>query len=149
MYDRLLVPTDGSNHADAAATKAFALATAIDATVHVLCVVETGPLGSIDLPGDTESAESVFADRARGFVDRIADRGRDRDVAVETEIREGVPVREILDYADEIDADAIVMGSRGRGGISRMMLGSVTDAVTRHSDRDVIVVGHGDDEQRA
>lgn len=60
-----------------------------------------------------------------------------------TDVIEGIPVREILEYADDIDADAIVMGTRGRGGISRMMLGSVTDGVTRHTARDVLVVGNG------
>ncbi|THE63673.1 universal stress protein [Salinadaptatus halalkaliphilus] len=141
MYDRILVPTDGSTHADAAADRALELASDLEADVYALCVIESGPLGSIGLPGDTASAEEVFTERATEYVDRIADRGREHDVAVTTDLRDGVPVREILGYADEIDADVIVMGTRGRGGISRMMLGSVTDGVSRHSDLDVLVVG--------
>ncbi|MEY7847794.1 universal stress protein [Natrarchaeobius sp. A-rgal3] len=141
MYDRILVPTDGSGHADAAAETAIELAIALDAAVDVLCVVETGPLGSVSLPGENGNAKDVFGERAGEYVDEIAERARARDVTVTTEVREGIPVREILAYADEIDADAVVMGSRGRGGISRMMLGSVTEGVTRHSERDVLVVG--------
>ena len=146
MYDRILVPTDGSPYAEAAAETALSLAATTGATVHALCVVETGPLGSVDLPGDTASADEVLGERGRTYVDRIAARGDERDVAVDTEVRQGIPVQEILAYADEVDADVIVMGSRGRGGIGRMLLGSVTEGVTRHSDRDVLVAGgDGDD----
>jgi nucleotide-binding universal stress UspA family protein len=144
MYDRILVPTDGSEYADDAAETAFDLARTMNASVHVVCVVEQGPLGSVHLPGDAASAEDVFEERAEEFVDRLEERARDRELEATTEVRQGVPVREILEYADEIDADVIVMGTRGRGGISRMMLGSVTDGVTRYGDADVLVVGHDD-----
>ena len=140
MYDRILVPTDGSDYAEAAAAAALELAKTMDATVDVICVVETGPLGSVALPGDTASADDVLSERGNEYVTQVADRAAELDVPVTTEVREGVPVREILDYADDVDADVIVMGSRGRGGISRMMLGSVTEGVTRHSGRDVLVV---------
>ncbi|AXR77431.1 universal stress protein [Natrarchaeobaculum sulfurireducens] len=140
MYDRILVPTDGSDYAEASAAAALELAKTMDATVDVICVVETGPLGSVALPGDTASADDVLSERGEEYVTQVADRAAELDVPVTTAVREGVPVREILDYADDVDVDVIVMGSRGRGGISRMMLGSVTEGVTRHSGRDVLVV---------
>ncbi|MFU8868043.1 universal stress protein [Natronococcus sp.] len=141
MYDRILVPTDGSEYAEAAAERAFDLAETTDAAVFVVCVVEEGPLGSVRLPGDGASAAEAFAERAETFVGRLEKRARERGLEVETEIREGVPVRELLAYADEVGAAVAVMGSRGRGGVSRMMLGSVTDGVTREGDIDVLVVG--------
>lgn len=142
MYDRILVPTDGSEYAEDAAETAFDLAETMNATIYVVCIVEDGPLGSVRLPGEAGSAEEVFGDRADEFVTRIEERARDRDLEITTEVRQGIPVREILEYADEIDADVIVMGTRGRGGLSRMMLGSVTDGVTRYGGVDVLVVGH-------
>ncbi|ELY54441.1 UspA domain-containing protein [Natronococcus amylolyticus DSM 10524] len=145
MYDRILVPTDGSEYAEDAAERAFDLAETTDAAVHVVCVVEQGPLGSVRLPGDDASAADAFAERAEEFVGRLAERARERSLEVETEIREGVPVRELLDYADEVDAEVAVMGSRGRGEVSRMMLGSVTDGVAREGDIDVLVVGENGD----
>ncbi|WP_394741924.1 universal stress protein [Natronococcus roseus] len=148
MYDRILVPTDGSEYAEDAAERAFDLAETTDAAVHVVCVVEQGPLGSVRLPGDDASAADAFAERAEEFVARLAERARERGLEVETEIREGVPVRELLDYADEVDADAVVMGTRGRGGVSRMMLGSVTDGVIREGDVDVLVVGEDQESAR-
>lgn len=141
MYDRILVPTDGSEYAEAAAERAFDLAETTDAAVFVVCVVEEGPLGSVRLPGDGASAAEAFAERAETFVGRLEERARERGLEVDTEIREGVPVRELLAYADEVGAAVAVMGSRGRGGVSRMMLGSVTDGVTREGDLDVLVVG--------
>ncbi|RQH02500.1 universal stress protein [Natrarchaeobius oligotrophus] len=145
MYDRILVPTDGSEFADDAADTALELATELDAAVHVVCVVESGPLGTISLPGDGASAAEVFEDRATEFVSRIAERAGDRGLEVETEIRRGVPVEEILECADEIAADAIVMGSKGRSGLGRAMLGSVTEGVTRYGTVDVLVVGRNAD----
>ncbi|TYL38027.1 universal stress protein [Natronococcus pandeyae] len=141
MYERILVPTDGSEYAEDAAETAFDLAETVGATMYVVCIVEQGPLGSVRLPGDSGSAEDVFRDRADEYVTRIAERGRDRGLEITTEVRQGVPVREILEYTDEIEADVIVMGTRGRGGLSRMMLGSVTDGVTRYGGTDVLVVG--------
>lgn len=144
MYDRILVPTDGSEYAEDAAERAFALAETTDAAVQIVCVVERGPLGSVRLPGDDASAADAFAERAEEFVARLAERARERGLEAETEIREGVPVRELLACVDEVGADAVVMGTRGRGGVSRMMLGSVTNGVIREGDVDVLVVGADD-----
>ncbi|SDQ56568.1 universal stress protein [Natronobacterium texcoconense] len=144
MYDRILVPADGSDYAEDAAERAFDLAETTDSTVHVVSVAETGPLGSVRLPGDEASATDALTERATEFVDELERRADERGLEVTTEVRAGVPVREILEYADEVDADAIVMGTRGRGGVNRLMLGSVTDAVMRHSGIDVLVVGDGD-----
>lgn len=141
MYDRILVPTDGSEYAEDAAERAFALAETTDASIHVVCVVDRGPLGSVRLPGDDASAADAFAERAAEFVARLEERARERGLEVDTEIREGVPVQELLACADEVGAAAVVMGTRGRGGVSRMMLGSVTDGVVRQGDVDVLVVG--------
>jgi nucleotide-binding universal stress UspA family protein len=139
MYERILIPTDGSEHAAAAAETAFELADALDAAVYAVSIAELGPLGSVRLPGDEASAEEVLRARAEEFVSRVAAQGADRGLAVTTAVRQGTPVTEILDYADEIEADVVVMGTKGRGGVSRLMLGSVTDAVTRFGDVDVLV----------
>lgn len=144
MYDRILVPTDGSDYAEDAAETAFDLAETADAAVYAISVAETGPLGSVRLPGDDASAAEVLTDRAREFVTELERRASKRGLEVSTAVRTGVPTREILEYADEVDADVIVMGTRGRGGVSRLMLGSVTDAVTRHSGLDVLVAGDDD-----
>lgn len=144
MYERILIPTDGSDHANAAAERAFTLAEALNAEVFVLSVVDTGLLGSIRLPGDPASAEEAFTEQARTFVSRLHDQARERGLEVTSEIRHGLAVQEILDYTDAVDADVIVMGTRGRGGFDQMVLGSVTEGVTRYGEVDVLVVDTDD-----
>lgn len=138
MFDAILVPTDGSDHAAAAVEDGFELATVHDAAVHVLCVADVGPLGGLRLPGDATSAEEAMLQQARGIVDDALDRAPS-DLDVTGAVREGPPESEILDYAREIDADLVVMGTRGRGGVHRMTVGSVTDHVVRFGDVPVFV----------
>ena len=141
MYDQLLVPTDGSDFATDAAETAFDLAETLDCPVAIICVVELGPLGTVRFPGEGSSAAETLTGRAESFVTELESSATERGIETTAEVRTGTPVHEILEYAGEIDADLIVMGTRGRGGIGRMMLGSVTDGVTRHSPTDVLVVG--------
>ncbi|GAB3019588.1 universal stress protein [Natronobiforma cellulositropha] len=139
MFETILVPTDGSEHAAAAVDRALSLAAEHDATVHAVCVAETGPLGYLRLPGETESAEEAINAQARRVVGAVADRPAAGGLTVETAVLTGPPGTAILEYAGEVDADLIVMGSRGRGGVHRLAVGSVTDHVIRFGDLDVFV----------
>lgn len=140
MYQRILVPTDGSEYAEAAADRGFALAETLDAELHLLAVVDAGPLSSIRLPGDAANAEEVLREQAEAAVDRLEERAAERGITPTVTIQSGTPVEEILEYAEPADIDVAVMGTRGRGGVDRMVLGSVTDGVTRYGDMDVLVV---------
>ncbi|MCU4802123.1 universal stress protein [Halobacteria archaeon HArc-gm2] len=137
MYDRILFPTDGSDGAETALEHALDLAAVHDAAIHVLFVVNTTYLG-----GSAAEATTVDALRTTGetTVEESADRVRDRGVDVTTTIRSGEPYREILDYADEAAADVIVMGTHGRRGLDRYLLGSVTEKVVRAADVPVLTV---------
>lgn len=140
MYELVLLPVDGSKHADRAARRGFDLAEQFGADVHIVGVVETGLLGSIRLPGERESAENAFSREVRSIVDRTAAEADERGLNTSQEVRHGVPVTEILACVDEVGADLVVMSSRGRGGVDRLMLGSVTEGVTRYGQVDVLVV---------
>lgn len=140
MYDLLVIPTDGSEHAEAAAERAFGLAEIHDAGVHVVCAADTGPFDEVRLPGDDASADEAIHDQAAEFVSRLAERADARGLDVETAVLSGPAKNEIVEYASSVDADLVVMGSRGRGGVQRLLLGSVTDHVVRTSDVDVLVV---------
>ncbi|PCR91301.1 universal stress protein [Natrinema ejinorense] len=139
MFDTILLPTDGSEHARAAAETGIELAAVHDATVHVACVADTGPLGDLRLPGDAASAEDAIRGRAQEYVDAIVERVDAAGLAVTGTVLDGPPEEALLEYAREIDADLIVMGTRGRGGVHRMALGSVTDHVIRFGDIPVFV----------
>lgn len=134
MFDRILVPTDGSEPASAALEYAGEIAARSAVTVHVLHVRDT----------DQAEAEATIDDL-------VAD---DRPWAAEAtapvidEVRTGEPVDAILEFAVERSVDAIVMGTRGRKGVGRLLLGSITEDVVRDADVPVLVVRAGDDVRR-
>ncbi|MFB6270839.1 MAG: universal stress protein [Halobacterium sp.] len=138
MYDRVLVPTDGSDAASAGVTHGLDLAANFDAVVHALYVVPEAErasiVGSSGKPGERE-VESA-AERA---VETVAAAADDRGLDAETEVRSGTPHREILEYATEADVDLVVMATHGRSGVSRLLSGSVTERVVREADRPVLV----------
>ena len=147
MYDNILVPTDGSDTAEAAVDRAVDLAAKYDATVHALYVVDVDAvnysLGTEQVDrvrrGDLDEMPEVrqAADEATGYV---ADAAAAAGVPAEEHVRAGQPVRAIRDAIDELDADVVVMGSHGRSGISRALLGSVTEKVLRKTTVPVFVV---------
>ena len=143
MFETILLPTDGSQHAEAAAETGLELAGVHDAAVHVVCVADTGPLSDLRLPGDAASAEDAMRQRAQESVDAIVERAEDAGLEVTGTVLEGPPEHELLEYADEVGADLVVMATRGRGGVHRMALGSVTDHVIRFGDVPVFVANSG------
>lgn len=140
MFETIVVPIDGSDHADRAADRAFEIAVHHGSSIHVVCVVDPGPLGGYQLPGEAESADEAIGERAAALVAETAGRAPD-GVDPTTATPTGTPKTEVVDYADAVGADLITMGSRGRGGVERLMLGSVTEHVIRTSDVDVLVRG--------
>jgi len=151
MYEQILYPTDGSEGSEAAIAHVREIASAFDATVHVLHVVDTrqftlgmggnyisGPKGySGDRPSMADRKREL-AERATPFVEAIAAEldGLDSVSAV----REGTPHEEILEYVDENDIDLIVMGTEGRTGVERYLLGSVSENVVRLAGPPVVTV---------
>ena len=142
MFDVIVIPTDGSEFAENAAERGFEIARANDSEVHVICVADTGMLGDLRLPGDDASADDAIQAKAREFVDRLADRARAEGLEVTTAVPDGTAKNAIIEYAESVGADVIVMGTSGRGGVERLVLGSVAQYVVRHSDIDVLVT-HG------
>ena len=140
MYDVIVLTTDGSELAETAAERGLAIAEVHEAAVRVICVAETGPFDEVRLPGDAASAEEAIRGQAETYVERLAERARSLGLDVETEVRTGTPKNGIVDYASSVDADLIVLGTHGRGGVKRAVLGSVAEHVVRVSDVDVLVV---------
>jgi len=145
MYDRILVPTDGSSGTAKTLDHACAIASDNDATLHALYVVDR----RLFLAAEDDTKDDVRAsleDEGTAALDDAADRGREAGVDVVTERREGIPHRAIVDYADEIDADLVAMGTHGRTGRDRLAaLGSVTERVVETAERPVLVVNIEED----
>jgi nucleotide-binding universal stress UspA family protein len=132
----ILVPTDGSEAAGAAADHAIELAAATGAPLHVLNVVDTGAVwGDVDVGMVLSALEAA----GREAIADVVKRAKATDVeTVEASLSSGSTHRAILDYVDENDVDCIVMGTRGRTGLDRYILGSVTERVVRLSEVPVI-----------
>ncbi|KAB1189006.1 MULTISPECIES: universal stress protein [Haloferax] len=135
MFDHILVPTDGSTHAERAAEYAVDLAAKYSAALHVLYVVDVRTTHA-----DTPVTDDDLETRGEAAVEVIAELAAARDVPVETEIRVGLPAETIVDYSDERNADLVVMGTHGTSGLERYLIGSVAERVVRLSDAPVMCV---------
>ncbi|MFB6083502.1 MAG: universal stress protein [Halorientalis sp.] len=145
MYDRILVPTDGSSGSDETLDHALHVAADNDATVHALYVVDR----RLFLAADEDTQDDVIAtleEEGDAALDAVETAGANEGVEVVRERREGIPHSEITNYADEIDADLVVMGTHGRTGRDRVAsLGSVTERVVENADRPTLVVDIGEE----
>jgi nucleotide-binding universal stress UspA family protein len=146
-YSRILVPTDGSEHARAATPHGVAIARHLDSTIHVLSVVDLQAAGGVFNAGGLE-AELIERLELRGqeAVDGVRDEitGLDPDVAVRTAVErtssfDGVAAG-VRGYVADPGIDLVVMGSHGRSNLGRQLLGSVASTVLRTVDVPVLVV---------
>ncbi|APW97509.1 universal stress protein UspA [Halobiforma lacisalsi AJ5] len=136
MYRHILVPTDGSDPATRAVEQGIELADRFDATLHVLFAADVDERTPLDLSG-SQPVESV-REHGRQLVEGVAERAPD-SVAVTTSVEDGDPREVILEYIDDNAIDVAVMGTHGRRGIDRLLLGSVTEHVMRNADCSVLV----------
>ncbi|MFC4359738.1 universal stress protein [Halobium salinum] len=147
--DRVLLPVDRERGAEPAVAHALDFATTFDATLHVLSVVEAGVLSSgMAEPSLYDVLDAVEAD-ARAVVDDVAERATAAGVDSETTVTVGDPRVAINDYVAEHGVDLVVMGTHGRTGLSRYLLGSVAERVVRTADVPVVTVRSFRDESDA
>lgn len=140
MYDTILVPTDGSDHAVRAAEHGLALARAFDATVHVINVVDIQrAAGVFDVGGVDRKYIEQLETQGRNAVGKVEAIASETDM-IRTAVLEGDPSEAILAYADKHDVELLAMGTRGRTGVKRYLLGSVTERVVRQADVPVLTV---------
>jgi nucleotide-binding universal stress UspA family protein len=139
MYDRILVPTDGSDCAGRAAEHAFDLATTYGASVEILSVADVRlSFSGAPVHVDTERVLERQRSACREAVTRLAERAESEGIDVETAVRTGNPYEEIVEHARERDVDLVVMGTHGRTGFRRVMLGSVAERVVRSASVPVL-----------
>ncbi|HEM46732.1 MAG TPA: permease, partial [Alphaproteobacteria bacterium] len=122
-FERFLVASDGSEFSAAAVREAIAMATKCGAQLHVMSLVATGP----EHEALGESILKQELDAAQAHLDEVERQAAAANVSCETHLIHGQSVQqEIVDLADRIKADVIIMGRRGRRGLARIMLGHAT-----------------------
>lgn len=145
MYKKILVPLDGSELAESALIHAIELANAFHAEVYLLQVVMhlSGTLAPYDIDYQfSETMRERAVSEAHDYVNRVKNTYNEqlKGGTFHVKVIEGIVVDTILDYAEFVQTDLIVMATHGRSGVSRWVFGSVAERVLRAAPCPVFLV---------
>ena len=143
MFKHILVPVDGSATSQLAVDKAIGLAKAFDSKVTAIFVVDPYPFTGVGTDFAYGQAEYLSAATAEAHAAINAAKVifEAAGVTVDTSVVEAHAAwRGVVEAASGLEADLIVMGSHGRSGLEKLVLGSVTQAVLSHTHLPVLVV---------
>ncbi|SEH15476.1 Nucleotide-binding universal stress protein, UspA family [Natronorubrum sediminis] len=139
MTEQILVPYDGSGPAKKALEYTFETFDDVDVTVLYVVPVPEGYWEAFENPEDRIPAADEATERGQTILDEAVDRAEESGHELTTEIETGRPGTVIVERATE-GYDTIVIGSHGRQGVSRILLGSVAESVVRRAPTPVLVV---------
>jgi nucleotide-binding universal stress UspA family protein len=140
MYEKVLVPIDGSETAEKAVAHAVGIAKCMKAQVLGLYVIDISVFSGIPTEAFWENIKELLDEEGGRALKVLADMAEKEGVPWETEIAEGVPAEDIIRIAEDKEIDLIVMGTAGRTGLDRFLLGSVAEKVIRTAPCPVMVV---------
>ncbi len=139
MYDNILLPTDGSLEMASAIEQCFQQAKLSGATIHALYVVDLRAY--MRFPDKTQTQViQVLEQEGAGALDYLEQRADDAEIELITVIQHGIPYEVILDYVLQNDIDLIVMGTHGRTGEKKRILGSIAEEVVCNARIPVLTV---------
>ena len=138
-YENILIPTDGSAAAVRAADHGLRFTSALDATAHALSVVDDASLGlDVRSTVSSDAGEATATDA----IDDVVSAAEEYDLGdIVRHIEHGSPVDGIFACVEDNDIDAVVMGTTGRRGTDRILLGSVAEKTVRSAPVPVITIG--------
>ncbi|MBR3112780.1 MAG: universal stress protein [Methanobrevibacter sp.] len=140
MYKRILVPTDGSEFAKKAEKHALFLARASGAEIFAVSVTENNFVNGLPLDDEVYQLNQILKERSEENLKEFDELNDNNDLKITHVIREGSPAKVILEVAKEEDIDLIVMGSSGKSGFDRFIMGSVADKVVNSAKCAVLVI---------
>ncbi|MEK7237889.1 MAG: universal stress protein [Nitrospirota bacterium] len=135
-WQRALVATDGSKYSEAASKKARDFAKSYGGELKILSVVDVPP----EFYAESPKTVDELIKKAKGYVEDIRKQSESEGIKAETFVREGETYQKITELAKEQNVGTIVMGSHGRTGLKRLLMGSVTEKVIGHAPCPVLVV---------
>lgn len=138
-YDKIMIATDGSKQVEKAIEAAVQLAKITGARLYTVYVIASAGYTPRNF-GWQESLREILEAEAKKAVTFVEEAGKVSGVKVEPVILEGHPADRIIKFAEQEDMDLIVMGTLGRTGLDRFLLGSIAENVVRHSKTPVMVV---------
>ncbi|ETA67705.1 MAG: hypothetical protein PWQ51_1838 [Methanolobus sp.] len=140
LYKNIFIATDGSKQNQKAVMHSVELAKMSGAKLYAGYVVDTAAFASIPMDAGWEMMYELLEKEANGATESVEDLAKKEGVTVETVVLEGNPSHEIIEFADNNNIDLIIMGTLGKTGFDRFLLGSVAEKVTRNSKVPVLVV---------
>ena len=144
MYQKILVPLDGSEFSECVLNHVRAIATGCQVPEVVLLGIAE-PISyqvyyMIGIEDRVREMQKETQKYVESYLSKAADSLRQDGLTVQTVVVSGRPAEEILDYANKNQVDLIIMSTHGRSGVSRWVVGSVTDKVVRHSVTPVLTI---------
>lgn len=136
MITSVVIATDGSASVDRAIAVATDIASRFEATIHAVYVLDEGEIASTPEAIRADLQDSL-EEQGKEALNRVSD---ETDINVQTAVRTGQPAAEIIEYVQEVDADLVAIGTRGRHGEHRLMIGSVAEALVRRCPIPVLTV---------
>ena len=140
MIKKILLPTDGSEHAEKTIHFAIDMAKSLGASLDVMYAYQPAPFLRKRAAAMMEEYRNILEEDAKEVVTDVANRLKTEGLTVTAVVVEGPAAEAILRAADEIKPDLIIMGSRGEGGFADMLLGGVAEHVIHYSKVPVLVV---------
>lgn len=135
-WQKILVATDGSKYSKAASEKAIDFAKSYGGNLKVISVVDVPAEFYGEAPGIVED----LIKKAKTYTEKVKKQAEKAGIKTETFVREGEAYHAVTDIAKEQNINTIVMGSHGRTGLKRLLMGSVTEKVIGYSPCPVLVV---------
>lgn len=135
-WKNILLATDGSKHSVFATEKAIDFAKSYGGRLTAVSVVDVPD----ELFAEAPTLVDELVSKAKGYVDIVKKKAESSGISTRTFVQEGESYRAIIKLATEGNADMIVMGSHGRTGLKRLLMGSVTEKVIGHAPCPVLVV---------
>jgi nucleotide-binding universal stress UspA family protein len=145
-YKKIMIATDGSDCSRLATDKGIELARLSGGTVYAVYVISTAYLFPItgdylmDMNSYWESIHEALKNQGQQAVEYIKSLGEIKGINVESILLEGNPSDELIRYAEEEKMDIVIMGTLGKTGLDRVLIGSVAGNLVRHSRVPVMVV---------
>ena len=137
-FKKILIPTDGSEYTKVAIKKGLSLAKQTGAEVTALYVVDQTAFINIPMDSTTLNIYALLEEEGKNALEYVKKLGEEMGVPVEIRMEDGSPVKNIVELSKSFDL--VVIGSLGRTGISKLLMGSVAEKVARHAVCPVMVV---------
>lgn len=140
LYRNIVIATDGSENTLRAISQGIEIAKLSGAIVHALYVVDTPSTISENWTAGKKTVYEIMRKDGEKAVSKIKELGEASGVKVKEVVLDGYPGKEIIDFAENNDIDLIVMGTLGKTGLEKFLVGSIAEKVVRNSRVPVMVV---------